>query len=131
MELSLSRKSVPIGKRVVPCQCCQHPLSHRHHIYPFAYFGESYKTVQLCANCHEICHLYINAFAEQAKGNMQARSVKLIGHLQALQGMNDMQLEYLRNLAYTGANAIQQKKLHESLDVFETLFGASGDESHE
>jgi hypothetical protein len=58
------RKPNSIHTRMYPCICCAHPISQRHHLLPFADYGENDYTVQICANCHEIFHLLDN-FANQ------------------------------------------------------------------
>ncbi len=52
-----SRRPATLLERSTPCENCGFPLSHRHHVLPFAKYGESNLTFQLCPNCHYIYHL--------------------------------------------------------------------------
>lgn len=45
-------------ERLTPCQVCGHIPSHRHHLLDFCEYGETDLTAQLCANCHELFHIF-------------------------------------------------------------------------
>ncbi len=55
------RRRPTITERVTPCSACGYPTSHRHHLWEIASHGENEVTIQLCANCHELQHLFYNA----------------------------------------------------------------------
>lgn len=56
-ETHVKRKKPSIEQAATPCACCGYPLSQRHHLLPFAQWGEVAITVQLCPNCHAFYHL--------------------------------------------------------------------------
>lgn len=51
------RDKTPLAERLLPCQCCNYPLSQRHHLLEVSQYGENRARVQLCANCHEFYHI--------------------------------------------------------------------------
>lgn len=62
VNMAIERRKKPtIIERLTPCECCNHPLSNRHHILDFAVYGENDKTLQLCPNCHELYHICYKA----------------------------------------------------------------------
>lgn len=50
------RRHPTAEERLTPCECCGHPVSHRHHLLSVANYGDIEFTVQLCPNCHELVH---------------------------------------------------------------------------
>lgn len=56
------RKAPTLRERLTPCACCEHPISQRHHLAPFADWGENKQTIQLCSNCHELYHLVWDSY---------------------------------------------------------------------
>ncbi len=53
--------------RFHPCVCCDYPVSQRHHLLPFAEYGENPSGVNLCANCHEAVHLCQDFMSGEAR----------------------------------------------------------------
>ncbi len=56
-ERGARRRRPTIKELGTRCACCDFPLSQKHHLLPFADWGEVDITVQLCPNCHAIYHL--------------------------------------------------------------------------
>lgn len=53
------RRRPTLKERMTPCIICLHPLSQRHHLLSFSIHGENaIGTIQLCANCHDMYHLF-------------------------------------------------------------------------
>jgi len=63
----MNRRPPTLKERLTPCEVCGHPLSQRHHVPHVSEVGEHEYTVQLCANCHELCHLAFNAHFRDGK----------------------------------------------------------------
>jgi hypothetical protein len=62
------RKPPTLKERMTPCVVCLHPLSQRHHLLSFSVHGEKgMGTVQLCANCHDLYHLFERYARKQQK----------------------------------------------------------------
>lgn len=61
------RRSPSTRERSTPCKCCGWPVSERHHLLKFSLFGENEYTVQLCASCHDLYHVFWNALVEEDK----------------------------------------------------------------
>jgi len=70
-----NRRSKPtLGKRMTKCKACGYPLSQCHHSFPIAkYQASDDDTIQLCANCHELYHL----FNEAILGSKRAKNLCL------------------------------------------------------
>lgn len=63
--IGVSNRSHPqIEEQLTTCQLCDYPLSERHHLLPFAEFGENDSTIQLCPNCHNFYHIVWRALIE-------------------------------------------------------------------
>lgn len=75
--MSTKRKRVPIRDRLTPCQVCDHPISHRHHVLSMAKWGETEATIQLCPNCHELYHIMQDAWIEKARGKRKTGTSRL------------------------------------------------------
>ena len=53
------RKKPTLEERLRNCECCLHPISENHHLLDVARFGtDNNPIIHLCANCHEVYHLY-------------------------------------------------------------------------
>jgi hypothetical protein len=69
-ESKRTRRKPTFGERMRPCRCCGFPLTHQHHVlevalYPHAgSFGDV--TIPLCANCHDLYHLYAKTMLPDA-----------------------------------------------------------------
>src|SRR5262245_36903190 len=61
----MKRRHVTRQERLKHCECCNWPLTERHHLLSFARHGENKYTVQLCPNCHDLYHIIWNAYAEE------------------------------------------------------------------
>jgi hypothetical protein len=72
------RRSTTLAERLTPCECCGHSISQRHHLLPVARFGEEGATASLCANCHEIYHLFEQASLDRSGHRLGSRSRKLV-----------------------------------------------------
>lgn len=70
------RRRPSYRERTTACAACGYPASHRHHLHDLATHGENARTVQLCANCHELQHLLYNALV-----NDSDYSQKLVNHI--------------------------------------------------
>lgn len=93
------RRSTRLSERLTPCFCCGHPISQRHHLLPAARFGEEGTTVSLCANCHEIYHLFEQASLDRQGGRYRSRSRKLMfAVLRAWDGGDDPRARYIYSL---------------------------------
>ena len=57
----MTRRPPTITERLTACECCNYPISQRHHLLDVAHYGEHEYTKQLCANCHELFHLIYKA----------------------------------------------------------------------
>lgn len=63
------RKRQTISTRILPCECCKFPITHRHHLIEFSKYGEGI-TVSLCGSCHDIYHIFQNAHLHPTKYNL-------------------------------------------------------------
>jgi hypothetical protein len=87
---SKKRRQAKLYERTEPCECCQYPITQRHHLFGVAEFGEGYRTVQLCANCHELYHVI-------ERDTQRASQVILYNFIRKC-GKDDPRLNYLRAL---------------------------------
>jgi hypothetical protein len=84
-----------VDERLVPCECCGHPLSQCHHLASFADFGDTLMTMQLCANCHELVHLiYSGVYVGQKTALYLAEKAGA-----AMGGRGDPRIRFLSNVA--------------------------------
>lgn len=60
------RRRPKYKERMSPCSACGYPVSHRHHLWDIQMHGENEVTIQLCANCHELQHLFYNALVRDS-----------------------------------------------------------------
>jgi len=60
------RRRATIKERLTPCFACGYPSSHRHHLWTLEAHGENEVTIQLCANCHELYHLFYNVLVRDS-----------------------------------------------------------------
>jgi len=59
MSKKKQRRAPTLKERLTPCITCGHPLSQKHHLLSFSIHGdEGVGTIQLCANCHDLYHLF-------------------------------------------------------------------------
>lgn len=64
------RRQPSLKERMTPCVVCLHPLSQKHHLLSFSIHGDKgVGTVQLCANCHDLYHLFERYARKMQKGN--------------------------------------------------------------
>jgi len=57
----MRRKQSTLEERLTECECCKYPVSQKHHLLTVSEYGDNDCTVQLCANCHELFHLFYEA----------------------------------------------------------------------
>jgi hypothetical protein len=89
-DSSKKRQRPKLYERTRACECCKYPITQRHHLFAVAEFGESYITVQLCANCHELYHLL--------ETESSRRSYTILWYFTRRCGEDDSRLVYLRGL---------------------------------
>lgn len=88
------RRSPTLSERLTPCECCGHPLSHRHHQLPIEYYHDRDEVAYLCANCHEIFHLMERVIRDNAVHPGRAtRNVHLLSAVFEQWGDDDPRLE--------------------------------------
>lgn len=69
-NIIMERRRQPTTKeRLTPCECCEFPVSHRHHILEFAQYGENNITKQLCGSCHDVYTVLVNCYTKPTKRN--------------------------------------------------------------
>jgi hypothetical protein len=100
--MSTQRRRATIAERSQPCENCGFPLSHRHHPFPVARYGESEITYQLCPNCHDIYHLIGSAYAENTVSQALLRPIMRSSEL-ADRIFRPLQRLYLEVAKYDGA----------------------------
>ena len=88
------RRRPTYRERTTACTACGYPASHRHHLHDLATHGDNAKTVQLCANCHELQHLIYNALINESE-----YSRKLLNHIMYSDGVEGRTLEKLLDYA--------------------------------
>lgn len=108
------RRAVKLHERTVPCLCCNYPITQRHHLLPFAIYGENGMTVQLCANCHELYHLIENWTRESAKSVRKA--------IQMINGKTETQQMYNYIQSHVNHNIL--KFMCELVNIGNELRGA-------
>jgi ribosomal protein L37E len=90
------RRRPTYRERTTACSACGYPVSHRHHLHDVATHGDTAKTVQLCANCHELQHLIYNALVNESE-----YSRKLLNHVMYSDNVEARTLEKLLGYART------------------------------
>ncbi len=81
------RRRATREERLMPCECCNFPLSHRHHLLRHADFGENDSVASLCGTCHDIFHVMQSAYIKNSKEGKQ-----LCGNLLLKLGHGDERL---------------------------------------
>jgi hypothetical protein len=84
------REKTSIETRVSPCEICAFPLVHRHHILGFGKMGENNHAILLCANCHSLLHICINAIIFKKK-----RAIEVWESFCCIMGIDD---EYIKKI---------------------------------
>ncbi len=75
---------------MTPCECCEYPISHRHHALRMRDYGESRHTLQLCPNCHELYHLIYGTLVDNSE-----RQRKMLNAYLEWSGQGDPRFSYL------------------------------------
>lgn len=90
-EPVFKRNRPRLKDRLRPCEWCGHPLTQRHHQLPFEEYGEMSEVLHLCANCHEIYHVYWGW-----RKHRQKRAFFAMHHLERRLGYDDPRLAKAR-----------------------------------
>lgn len=99
-----NRPSVSVQDRMIPCACCDYPISERHHVVPFSEWGDGI-VLSLCANCHELWHIidraetdfkkYADTDEDRSEFRKRSRSARLYRCIIASWGKDDKRITYL------------------------------------
>lgn len=119
------RRTTRLQERLTPCQCCNYPISERHHLLEYAEFGETRYTRQLCANCHELFHIIDKAFTDfEQSDNPDTRAVALLDAIGRTWGKDDSRIVYLCQLVSLTRKGRQEERGNRRIaGVFEAFFG--------
>ena len=91
----MERRKTKLSERLQKCQCCEHPISERHHLLEVSQYGDNEYTFQLCPNCHELYHILSAAltYGTQAKA-----ANKLLKRVESEWGSNSKVLNRIRKI---------------------------------
>lgn len=94
------RRTAKLNERLQGCECCNYPISQRHHMLDVALFGENDYTRQLCANCHELYHIIFKCFTMHESGfnDPNNRAAALLDKVGRAWGESDSRIMYLIDL---------------------------------
>lgn len=91
------RRRITLEERMMPCECCGHPLSQLHHQLPIEYYQDNDKTRHLCANCHELFHLMERAWEDlRNTSKVMTYNRKLYAHVVAQIGIDDPRIKKIQ-----------------------------------
>lgn len=94
----MNRRKPTLEERLTSCQCCNHPISQRHHLLEVSRYGESKYTYQLCPNCHEIYHIIEAATFGDIEAETYSRATVLLSKMTRVWGGDHPVLKYLTEL---------------------------------
>lgn len=115
MKVSLKRRPPTIEERLRPCEGCNFPLSHRHHVLPFSEHGEHPLVHSLCAACHDTIHLMLSVHYKATDYNK-----KVWEGVQKALGIQNERLNKLLSLAWEHIDLIDDVKFtHLDIDFDE------------
>ena len=92
------RKQNSLDIRLTPCEVCDFPLTHRHHLLAFVENGESNYTIQLCATCHELLHIAMGAIIHKKR-----RATEVYTAFRGTVGANSELIKKIEDLVYSTA----------------------------
>ena len=122
-----TRRRTTLNERYTPCNCCNYPISHRHHLFEVAIYGESNFTRPLCPNCHELYHIVEDVNNSKTPSR---RNIVLLNKLKATWGDNDTRLTYMVNLlklVKDGKDQFEQdRKRILTFDILSGIFNLGG-----
>lgn len=124
------RRTTRLPERLIPCQCCGHPVSQRHHLIPVARYGDTDSSVHLCANCHEAYHIFEQAWIDQRADRQHTRAIHLMSAIwNAWGGRDDPRMAYIIKLMERSDAWLQRDAQRE--DMFMWMIAILGDDISE
>lgn len=122
------RRCARLPERLRNCECCNYPISQRHHLLDVALFGENQYTRQLCANCHELYHIIFRCFTmcESGLSDPKNRSAALLDKVGRAWGTDDDRIKYLvdlTNLVIKARLQIIEEENKKSLSILNMFIG--------
>ena len=92
-----------------PCECCDYPFSHKHHLLLRSEWGENDATARLCPNCHHLVHLIYNHLnGTKSNRDLGTLILKLGLHSQAVTKAWSIAV-MMRQVSITISQALVQK----------------------
>lgn len=118
------RRGTRLSERLTPCFCCAYPISQRHHLFPAARYGETGKTVALCANCHEAYHILEQGWIDIRASRRNTHAIYLYDALwRGFGGRENPIFDAICCLVEQSDRIQQDNVAPDILDMFDHLFG--------
>jgi hypothetical protein len=117
-----------MDERLTPCECCEYPVTQRHHLATVSVYGESNDTTQLCATCHEAVHIFERAILDiRANKKKNTRAIDIMIELRDYWGAESLQLKRICDLVTA---SLDTPHMHRDPGdyLFKAVFGVSLDE---